>query len=243
MGMTAIKARQNKRHSFRVPVSGIASVRWGKRRSRAYAIDDVSLGGASLRGDPAPERGELVWTRLSIPSSRPIRARGTVVRFTAGWGGCPGFALAFDRVSAEAEDVIHDLGVTLLERAGQHRVMVVGRIHPKREAVTAVVQSAGWDVVEASTPLEAIFALQDPLIDVRWMVVIESLMVAPATELLAFASEAHPGTRRLLIGREHDTLVAMRTLRHGLADACLLYPLRRSRVRRVLGDGPRNWRR
>jgi PleD family two-component response regulator len=148
--------------------------------------------------------------------------------------------VAFDSVSPEAEDVIHDLGVSLLERAYRYRVMVVGRPHPTLDAASALITSAGWDVVGASTPLEAIFALQNPRLDVRWMVVVAPLLHDPA-ELLAFAADAYPGTRRLLIVKAHDTVVAMRSLRHGLADACLLEPMRRSRIRRVLGEGPRNW--
>ena len=242
MELTTNMSCADKRHSFRVPVHGVALVRWGGAASRRYAIDDVSLGGVALTGAPLPVRGTTIRTVLQIDTTPAMSMLGRVARVSATPGRRPGFAVAFDVVPAEAEDSIHDLSLTLLERADRQRVLIVGRSHPTRDTLGALIASAGWDVVTATTPLEAIVMLQNPAIDIRWMVVVAVLAVAPAAELLAFAADEHPGVRRLLITKEHDCATAMFSLRRRLAHACLLQPLRHHRIRRVLGDGPRNWR-
>lgn len=148
----------DRRSSYRVPVSAAAAVRTASGFASTYAVDDLSLGGALLRGTPVISKGQSVRVAIRCVGSPVVSVAGRVVRHSGLRRTRPRWAIRFWEISAEAEDAIHDLSVAVLERAPT--VLLLDRSARRRAKLTAQIRSCGLRPLAAATLLEAISLLQ-----------------------------------------------------------------------------------
>lgn len=224
------------RRSFRFEVHGDAAVRWRGKTNR-YQLENLSLGGAlmhTLSGSP-PALGEEVQAVLHVKGARTIAARGRVVRGANHIDADPdGFAIAFEPLSPRAEDVIENMSLEVLERGLRSTVLVVSGLRGPGRTLSRCMRDCGWRVMKVSSPLDAVQRLQDPSLDVRWLIVLDHLTQTSAADLMHYASEEHPHVRRVLV-RGSEPLGA---LGEELADIRLNLPVDRASLRDVIGAGP-----
>jgi DNA-binding NarL/FixJ family response regulator len=227
-------AKHEHRRSFRLPIGGAASVAWGERNSRRYTIDNLSLGGALMLGTPAPAEGEAVHAVIRLPGARLLDLSGRVIR-TTDHHYRPEFAVAFDELRSEAEDLIHDLSIAMLEQRGVATALVVARSQTMRDGLSSLLREIGWTAAAAEAPLQAIALLDQPELDVRWVVVLERQTQTSGIDLLRYVADELPGVRRLLISRPEKYRAASDAVRLGVADAALLQPVQRDRFKQIVG--------
>lgn len=213
----------NCRRSFRLTPPGVACVRWS-RRTRRYAVGDLSLGGALLLGAPVPEVGARVDATLRMRGIHRIAICGRVVR-TANTGVRPGFALRFTKLPIGAEDAIHDLWVIERERAAAPTVLLVSRSPHVRDVLAEFLQRQGWSVATAGTPLEALAELECLAEKLHWVIAFHHLTQTSGMNLLSFSGSEYPGVRRLLVCPPTVQRIDRLAVRRGLADAAILQPV------------------
>jgi hypothetical protein len=214
-------------------VQGDAAVRWGGKTNR-YQLETLSLGGALMHtlSGTAPGTGDEVQAVLHVHGARTISMRGRVVR--GGDADPDGFAIAFEPLSPRAEDVIENLSLEVLERGLRSTVLVVSGLRGPGRTLSRCMRDNGWRVINVSSPLDAVQRLQDPSLDVRWLIVMDHLTQTSAADLMRYASEEHPVVRRVLV-RGSDPLGS---LGEELADIRLSLPVDRASLRQVIGAGP-----
>ena len=123
----------DRRRSFRFDAPGTWAACRGKSFYAWYIVDNLSLGGAMLLGEPSPELAETVDLVIFAPERSPIKARACVVRQRQGGGG---FAVEFDRVEETAKDTIHDMLVAALIKREAETVRAHERVStPGAEAI------------------------------------------------------------------------------------------------------------
>ena len=223
------------RRSVRVPVLGTARVVWERGEVTRYTVDNLSLGGARILGHPVTRVGERIHTIVNLVGAPPMSMPAHVVREPKPRAPLPEFAIEFDKVTPEAEDLIHQLWLDSFEHPRQPTVLVVARSVPMRAALASLLSANGWRVVEAAAPLEAMNRLLLDQLDLRWIIVLDRLTQTTGIEFLAFVGDAYPGVRRLLISRPDGYRDALSAVDHGVADAAMLQPVRKSRLEQIIG--------
>ena len=227
--------KHEQRRSDRLPVRGVASLQGGGNRSRRFALDNVSVGGALMMGAPHPAVGSAVSLELRVPGMCSKSLHGQVVRECHRPDDIEGFAVRFDEVPSDIEDWVHDLSVRVLQNEARPAVLIVARSRSTRETLGASLEKIGWHVTLASTPLEALLALEREIADLRWVVILDQLTQTSGVELLQHVARDYPEVRRLLVCRPDTYRYARQAVRDGLADAALLQPIQRQRLDSIVG--------
>lgn len=189
--------QRDRRRSFRIAVPGDLLLWRGGRFSGDYKLADISLGGCRLEDGPPPAFGQRFDASLRIDGAEPIELQAVVVRRERGGPA----ALRFERVDPSVEDEIHDNLVSQLERRGDRAGSVL-LVHPRPERVTAVVRmlaGLGHEVRVVSTPLDAVWMLEQAAGSVHTAVVSRGLRALDSEELLAFLASTYPRIRRVLL--------------------------------------------
>ncbi len=227
--------QHEQRRSSRLPVRGVASLQWEGNRARRYALDNVSLGGALMMGAPQPAVGSEVTVELRVPGMRSKSVRGQVVRASYEPDERSGFAVAFGDGPDDIEEWVQDLSVRVLQSEARPAVLIVARSRAMRETLGASLESIGWHVTLAATPLEALLALEREREEVRWVIILDQLTQTSGVELLQHVARDYPRVRRLLVCRPDTYRYAQQAVRDGLADAALLQPVQKQRLGSIVG--------
>ncbi|HTU62605.1 MAG TPA: PilZ domain-containing protein, partial [Polyangiales bacterium] len=121
-----------RRHSFRVQVPAHASVLHKGKLCGYYLVEDVSIGGCSLRGSPLLPQGEHLDVLLHLPHRAPLalsarvqrsdaelatseqngaRGNGTPARSATAHAASGHMGLRFEHTPPKAEDCLQDFVV------------------------------------------------------------------------------------------------------------------------------------
>jgi CheY-like chemotaxis protein len=210
-----------------VSVDGLALLWHGGRIAGRYALADLSIGGCLLRDGPPCELGEQYSVVLDLPEG-DMRLTAIVVRQHDTELGGRELGLQFLESAPGLEDRIHDHVVQLLEREPQQRgrVLIVDMDPARRTEAGEGLRRLGHDVLEAATPLEAVWELENGPMDIHTVLVARFLGGSDGRDLLKFIGARYVGVWRVLVTDVAEPL--------GLADAVLLGPCHLSRLRKAL---------
>ncbi len=222
----------DRRHSYRVDVHGLALLWHRARIMGRYALADLSIGGCMLRDGPHCELGQEYGLVLDLPEEGDLRVSAKVVRQRkTELGGCE-LGLQFMEAAPGLEDRIHDLVIQLLEREpapARGRVLVVDMNPLRRMDAGESLRRLGHEVLEAATPLEAVWELENGPMDIHTVLVARSLGGSDGRDLLKFIAARYAGVWRVLVSDRAEP--------DALADAVLLGPCHLSRMLKVMPHG------
>ena len=198
-----------RRRSGRVQATGTAVIH-GSFASHARIID-LAIGGLRLQVDDAatlPEIGALVDLDVRLDGvGRWLHLVGSVARVVARGTGAR-LVVELHVVPADFEDLVQDELLSALECAQLPRILLVDRAHGRRELVAAAFRAAGCQVIEVSTPLEAIAEIDQSRLHLWAVVIADTEHASQANELRKFVGETYPDVRLIDIGqrvRGHGT--------------------------------------
>ena len=232
--MTDSGSHQDRRHSFRVAVEGLALLWCKDRIAGRYRIADLSIGGCLLRDGPSCEVGAEYGLVLHLPTEAAMRLPARIVRQCTRSFGRRELGVEFLERPTWTEDRIQDLLIRNLERertAIQGRVLVVDSDADRRDALVETLLGLGCEVLEAATPVEAVWELENGPMDIHTAFIARSLGRSDGRDLVRFIGARYNGVWRVLMAEGADGQ------REVDADAVLLGPVDLSRLRKAL---PRN---
>lgn len=184
-----------RRRSPRAYVAAMASVFREGVKVGDYLADNISSGGAALLNGPELHEGALLGVSLRIFGGATLSLRARVVR-----GASRGGHLAFQRPSAQAQDILQRAVLSALERQGKPAVLVVHALTPVLGEIAGDLCKLRRRAILAPTPLDAIRWLCDPDQRIEVAMVERSLPSGiDGSEVLAFIGDDVPTVRRVLM--------------------------------------------
>ena len=221
-----------RRHSFRVQVPARASVFHKGELCGYYAVQDVSIGGCSLRGGPARPVGEQVDVLLHLPHHAPLALSALVRRSDP-----LSMGLKFEHTTPKAEDCIQDFVVETFARAkaddGKVALVVEPR-HVERQTLVRTLRELGRRAIGVATALDAVQLLVEEGEHVDTVFIEAESANLPSLELVEFLSHNHPRVRRVLIGDGGKIAASWVVQATGEVHALLETPCDQESVHRVL---------
>lgn len=230
----AHSAHSDRRTSFRVAVDGLALLWCKDRIAGRYRIADLSMGGCLLRDGPSCDVGSEYGLVLHLPTEATMRLPARVVRQRASELGGRELGIAFLERPPWTEDQIHDLVIRNLESERsmpRGRVLVVDGDDARRDALIETLLGLGFEVLEATTPVEAVWELENGPMDIHTAFVARSLGRSDGRDLVRFIGSRYNDVWRVLITDGEDPQ------REAGADAVLSGPLDLSRLRKAMPHG------
>jgi CheY-like chemotaxis protein len=223
----------DRRRSFRVPVDGLALLWHQDRIAGRYALSDLSIGGCLLRNGPPCTVGDEYGLVLDLDERAGIRVPAKVVRQRSTELGGRELALEFLRHAPAIEDQLQDIVMQILENerfvvAG--RVLVVDAEAVRRRETSDHLRQLGHEVLEATTPLEAVWELENGPMDIHTVFVARALGDSDGRDLLRFIGSRYTGVWRVMLAEQQEA--------EGPAEAVLLGPAQPSRLRKVMPKPP-----
>jgi CheY-like chemotaxis protein len=231
--MTDANAHVDRRHSFRVAVDGLALLWFKDRIAGRYRVADLSIGGCLLRDGPSCDLGEEYGLVLHLPTEAAMRLPAKVVRQCTTDLGRRELGMAFLARPPWTEDRIQNLVIQNLERersSTQGRVLVVDANSLRRDALVERLLSLGCEVLEATTPVEAVWELENGPMDIHTAFVARALGRSDGRDLVRFIGSRYNGVWRVLLTEESEQSGEAE------ADAVLRGPLDLSRLRRAMPE-------
>jgi len=240
---TPAKPLWERRHSFRVQVSNLNGSNHKAAPSRAsvfhkgklcgfYAVQDVSIGGCSLRGGPARQVGEQVDILLHLPHRAALALSAQVRRSDS-----LSMGLKFEHTTPKAEDSIQDFVVETFAcaTADDGRVaLVVEPRHAERQTLVRTLRELGRRAIGVATALDAVRLLVEEGEHVDTVFVEVESESLPSLELVEFLSHNHPRIRRVLIGEPNQLAASWVAQATGEVHALLETPCDPEAVHSVL---------
>jgi hypothetical protein len=232
-----------RRHSFRVLVPGLHGRGTSLLPARAtvfhkgklcgfYAVQDVSIGGCSLRGGPPRQVGEQVDILLHLPHRAPLALSAQVRRRDS-----LSMGLKFEHTTPKAEDSIQDFVVETFASATTDNgrvALVVEPRHAERQALVRTLRELGRRAIGVATALDAVQMLVEEGAHVDTVFIEAVSDSLPSLELVEFLSHNHPRIRRVLIGEQHEIAASWVAQATGEVHALLETPCDPEAVHRVL---------
>jgi len=232
-----------RRHSFRVLVPGLLGRGTSLLPARAtvfhkgklcgfYAVQDVSIGGCSLRGGPPRQVGEQVDILLHLPHRAPLALSAQVRRRDS-----LSMGLKFEHTTPKAEDSIQDFVVETFASATTDNgrvALVVEPRHAERQALVRTLRELGRRAIGVATALDAVQMLVEEGAHVDTVFIEAVSESLPSLELVEFLSHNHPRIRRVLIGEQHEIAASWVAQATGEVHALLETPCDPEAVHRVL---------
>jgi CheY-like chemotaxis protein len=231
--MKGSHAHSDRRHSFRVTVDGLALLWCKDRIAGRYRLADLSIGGCLLRDGPTCDVGAEYGLVLHLPTEAAMRLPARVVRQRTTEFGRSELGIVFLERPPWTEDQIHDLVMRNLERehsAIKGRVLVVDANENRRDALVETLLGLGCDVLEAATPVEAVWELENGPMDIHTAFIARTLGRSDGRDLVRFIGARYANVWRVLMADGADLH------RETEADAVLSGPLDLSRLRKALPD-------
>lgn len=228
------QTESDRRWFERVRCEGAAAVLDFGYLGIVYELEDLSLGGARLRGHREPP--ETTFDILLHVSNRYVERRARKVWDDRDANGTLGieFEAADSKSFVDWSDTADDDFVSWSSLAptrnsNRSAALVVDAQYPRTSILSHSLSALGFDAVEASTPLAAIEAIErdEPSIDV--------VFIAPAVsgcegaELASFVADTYPRVRRVLMASKEELRGAL----HGV-ERLLLKPWSLASIKAVL---------
>ncbi|MGE0550572.1 MAG: PilZ domain-containing protein [Kofleriaceae bacterium] len=191
------------RHTVRLRVKGSAAIAHGERIVRGRIID-LGLGGLSIWTDEPSELTTLDGhaVRIQVTLDGLPRAefllRGHVVRTS---GGARLIAITFDHLPRPfIARMTAELAAAVSDDVAPRMILVDG-IAGRREVIADAFRTAGCNVTEVSSPLEAIARLEEFHFEPALIAIADTLPSTVAEELRDFMHGEHPEAHMVAIGR------------------------------------------
>ena len=185
--------RPERRRSGRVESSGTAIVH-GEPAIHGRVLD-VAVGGLNVlveRATTTPGAGTFVRLALRFDGSGTwLHLTGCVVRIDA-HGAASALVIKLLDVPPDFEDLVQDEIVFALECAQRRHLLLVDAARGRRELVAAAFRATGCVVIEVSSPLEAIVAIDQSRLHLWGVVIADTAIASRADELRAFLSTTYP---------------------------------------------------
>ena len=190
------------RHGGRVQSSGTVIVH-GPFAAHGRIID-LAIGGLSLLVDDAaalPGVGNTVRLDVRLDGlGRWLHLIGSVARVDAR-GSAVALVLELLAVPPDFEDLVQDELLSALECSQCPRILLVDVARGRRELVAAAFRATGCDVIEASSPLEAISEIDQSRVHLWAVVIADTEIASHADDLRTFLRETYPGVPLIVVGQ------------------------------------------
>jgi len=249
-----------RRHSFRVQVPAHASVLHKGKLCGYYVVEDVSIGGCSLRGSPLLPAGEHLDLLLHLPHRAPLALSARVQRSDSTPGEANGtrtstngaratlgstpthvgsghMGLRFEHTPPKAEDCLQDFVVETFAsaKADSGRIaLVVEPRHLERQMLVRTLRELGRRAIGAATALDAVQLLGQEGEHIDMVFVEVESRNLPSLELVEFLAHNHPRIRRVLVGEASEIAASWVAQATGEVHALLETPCDQDAVHRVL---------
>jgi len=236
-----------RRHSFRVPVDGRASI-WRRGRLHGhYALADLSIAGCALRDGPACHPGDHVEIVLHLPD-QPLFWLGAQIRRCEPIRGCatePGnddhghgeLGVCFEHTDPRSEDRLQDLVVEVYTRmhadSDSFSLVIDARSHVRRGLVHHL-DIVGERAIAVATPLDAVQLLLERGERVSTAFIGPDPAAAPTNELVEFLAHNYPRVRRVLVGDASEVAGAWVAEATGEVHGLLETPCSEESLRRLV---------
>lgn len=228
----SVGVHSERRHSFRVPLTGRASLWTRNRLLGHYALRDLSIGGCALAGGPACQPGSHVDLVLHL-AERPALWLSAEVRRTKD----DQLGLAFERTAARAEDRLQDMVVEVYTRMHadtDHFALVIEPGMQSRSSIVQRLDALGERAVGVATPLDAVQMLLESGERVHSVFIGPARPEMPSHELVEFMARNYPHVRRVLVGDSHQVAEAWLAEATGEVHALLETPFSEDTLRRLV---------
>jgi hypothetical protein len=230
-GLT-VGAHGDRRHSFRVPLAGRASIWMRNRLFGHYTVRDLSIAGCGLAGGPTCAAGEHVELVLHLPERPALWVSAQVRRNQDDRLG-----LSFERTAARIEDRLQDVVVEVYTRMHADSDSFTLVIEPRSYARQSIVQrldALGERAIGVATPLDAVQTLLENGQRVNSVFIGPQRPEMPSYELVEFVARNYPHVRRVLIGDSHQVAEAWLAEATGEVHALLETPFSEEQLRRLV---------
>jgi hypothetical protein len=240
-----------RRHSFRVPVDGRASIWLRGRLHGHYALSDLSIAGCALHDGPACDPGEHVEVVLHLPD-RPLFWLGAQVRrctdehasdehgahaHGAGDHNHGALGVCFEHTDPRSEDRLQDLVVEVYTRmhadSDSFSLVIDARSHVRRGLVHNL-DVVGERAVAVATPLDAVQLLLERGDRISTAFIGPDRADAPTYELVEFLARNYPRVRRVLVGDASEVAGAWVAEATGEVHGLLETPCSEDSLRRLV---------
>jgi hypothetical protein len=235
-----------RRHSFRVPVEGRASIWLRGRLHGHYALSDLSIAGCSLHDGPACDPGERVEVVLHLPD-RPLFWLGAQIRRCSSEHAADdhgtedpnhgALGVCFEHTDPRSEDRLQDLVVEVYTRmhadSDSFSLVIDARSHVRRGLVHNL-DVVGERAVAVATPLDAVQLLLERGERVSTAFIGPDRADAPTYELVEFLARNYPRVRRVLVGDASEVAGAWVAEATGEVHGLLETPCSEDSLRRLV---------
>jgi hypothetical protein len=188
--------RGNKRKHARASVLMHSTLFQGERPLGRFRVQNLSVGGALLEGQPPVARGGSLEILIELSPDVLVRARATVVRVTR--HPQPSFALMFTQVANDCDAALAVSVAENLAAAWTAQGLIACDDESIGVELRASLRGLGLPCVLVARPLEVIHCLE---VGSRFRcAIVDSAFGADGTgELFRHLADAHPSIRRLLL--------------------------------------------
>lgn len=191
------------RRTMRVRPKGSIRVHCGSRVVRGRMID-LALGGVSIRTERTSHLRELVGARVGVElrfdtgSPKPFSLHGHILRAST---TAKTVVIQFADVPSGFEDCVQDELLAALEHDKAPHVIIVDAVVHRRHTIASSFRRSGCEVIEVSTPLDAIARLGRGRFEPGVIAITDTLPEEVAEDLREFLSGEHPEAHMVAIGR------------------------------------------
>jgi hypothetical protein len=190
------------RRTVRVRSKGSIQLHRGARAIRGRVVD-LATGGLCLHADIGTDLGDLVGQRVPIvlrldaSSAVPFVLRGRVLRATT---TTRLVAIQLDDVPASFEACVRDEVAAARTYDAAPHVIIVDAACETRELIAHAFRTGGCQVVEVSTPWQAIDELDHGRFEPGVIAIADTVPEAIANDLRAFMRREYPEAHMVAIG-------------------------------------------
>jgi CheY-like chemotaxis protein len=167
-------------------------------------IIDLAIGGLSLLVDDAavvPDIGAHLRLDVRLDGlGRWLHLTGSVVRIEAR-GSAVALVIQLLAVPPEFEDLVQEELLSALECSRFPRILLVDVSRGRRELVAAAFRATGYEVIEVSSPLEAISEIDQSRLRLWAVVIADTEIASHADELRRFLGETCPRVPLIVVGQ------------------------------------------
>jgi hypothetical protein len=196
-----MRQRAERRQHARVATKGSVTMTAPGYVQRARLVN-IGAGGMYVLTNIRPLDRLLQSTvklqiRLDTGRAEWCRTEGRVLRIRD-----EGLAMVFDTPPAELLSMIEELQTASLARNRVIAIVLIDDDEPRRNRMADGFQSAGCNVIEAATPLEAIVRLGESSFEPDVIAVSDTNPGRESDDMRAFVEREHPTVKLIRIGDE-----------------------------------------
>jgi hypothetical protein len=208
-------ARQERRRSTRISPKGTVLLVAGEHTERGRIANLGRHGLLMITDATAAEqvldRPVEIELRLDDGRSEWLRLSGRALRIEA-----TSIAVSFDDAPAELARLIEETSTASYAHQRIMSVVLIDATANRRGSIAEAFRAVGCDVIDVSTPLEAIVRLGESRFEPDLIAIADSIPSSTSEDLRRFVEREHPDAKLVTIG---DDLVEPTGLAHWLSAA------------------------